>query len=118
MVTPTGYSHVVTASGRTVYVSGQLPLRADGSLAGEDIHTQADQVFRNLETALAAAGATWAHVVRLGWYLVDLADLAAVREVRDRHLDGYDLPASTLVQVVGLVHPGARLEVDLVACLD
>ncbi len=54
-----GYSHAVRATGASIHVSGQLPLLADGSLVGSDATTQTEQVFRNLEVALAAAGATW-----------------------------------------------------------
>ncbi len=113
-----GYSHAVRASGSVVHVSGQLPLRTDGSLAGPDATTQTEQVFSNLEAALTAAGASWTDVVRIGYYLVDLADLPQVRAVRDRHVDPAHLPASTLVQVAGLVHPEARVEIDVVAVVD
>jgi enamine deaminase RidA (YjgF/YER057c/UK114 family) len=113
-----GYSHAVKATGSVIHVSGQLPLRADGSIAGPDATSQAEQIFSNLEAALRAARASWSDVVKIGYYLVDLADLPQVRAVRDRHLDPEHLPASTLVQVAGLVHPEARLEIDVVAVVD
>jgi enamine deaminase RidA (YjgF/YER057c/UK114 family) len=111
-----GYSHAVVASGRMVVVSGQLPLDAGGTLVGEsDPLAQARQVFANLARALNAAGATPATVVRLGFFLVDLADLADVRAARDEFLDAGPAPASSLVQVAGLVVPGARVEIDALA---
>lgn len=113
-----GYSHAVKATGSVIHVSGQLPLMADGSIAGPDATTQTEQIFSNILVALTAAGASWSDVVKIGYYLVDLVDLPQVRAVRDRHLDPAHLPASTLVQVAGLVHPEARIEIEVVAVVD
>lgn len=54
-----GYSHAVRATGAVIQVSGQLPLRADGTVAGPEAIAQAEQIFTNLGVALTAAGATW-----------------------------------------------------------
>ena len=65
---PTGYTHVVEVSGatRTVYISGQIAYDKDGKVVGAgDMKAQAEQVFENLETALTAAGATFADVVKM-----------------------------------------------------
>ena len=70
-----GYSHVTVASGLVVHISGQVPLRADGMPAPGGAEAQAEQVFRNLDTALQAAGASWGDVAKLTFYLRDLADL-------------------------------------------
>ena len=110
-----GYSHVVAAEGRLVFVSGQVPLDADGALVGTDGETQADQVFANVRRALAAAGASFDDVVKLTFFLTDLADLPVVREVRDRYVSTERPPASSLVQVAGLVSPDFRVEVEAVA---
>jgi len=111
-----GYSHAVAATGRLVIVSGQVPLDADGQLVGRgDPEAQVRQVFANVTTALAAAGAGWADVVRLGYFLTDLADLAIVRSVRDEHIAVESPPASTLVQVSGLVNPEFRVEIEALA---
>jgi enamine deaminase RidA (YjgF/YER057c/UK114 family) len=97
-------------------ISGQLPLDADGRLVGpSEPLAQAEQVFANLGLALEAAGASAADVIRLGFYVIDLADLRQIRSARDRFLGAGPPPASTLVQVSGLVAPGARLEVDALA---
>ncbi|MGA8987709.1 RidA family protein [Aeromicrobium sp.] len=114
---PNGYSQVTVASGLVVHVSGQVPVQADGEIVHGGAEAQADQVFRNLSRALQAAGASWADVVKLTFYLRDMADLSDVRMVRDRFLDPTRLPASTLVQVAGLVHPDFRLEIDAVAVI-
>ncbi|WP_441251747.1 RidA family protein [Kitasatospora sp. McL0602] len=113
-----GYSHAVAFTGATVAVSGQLPLDADGKVVGEgDAEAQTRQVFQNLERALAAAGAGFADVVKLSIYLTDLADLPAFRRVRDEFIDVQLPPASSAVQVAGLVIPGCRIEVDALAVL-
>src|SRR5215469_2035255 len=70
---PTGYTHVVQSiSGRTVYVSGQIAFDKDGKVVGAgDFRTQAIHVFENLKSALAAAGATYEHVVKVTTFVTD-----------------------------------------------
>jgi reactive intermediate/imine deaminase len=113
-----GYSHAVAFQGRLVAVSGQVPLDADGRLVGRgDPEAQARQVFANLEAALAAAGATMGHVVKLTVFLTDMADLAAFRTVRDEYIRADKPPASSLVRVSGLVNPEFRIEVEALAAI-
>jgi reactive intermediate/imine deaminase len=112
-----GYSHAVAFSGQLVAVSGQVPLDGQGRLAGQDARAQVRQVFDNLTAALAAAGASMEHVVKLTVYLTDLADLEAFREVRDEYISLDKPPASTLVQVSGLVNPAFRVEIDALAAI-
>ncbi len=111
-----GYSHAISAEGRIVAVAGQAALDAEGNLVGPgDAHAQAERVFENLRLALAAAGATFADVIKLGVYMTDTAYLPAIREVRDRHIDPGRPPASTAVQVTSLVRPEFLLEIDALA---
>jgi enamine deaminase RidA (YjgF/YER057c/UK114 family) len=111
-----GYSHVVAATGRVVAIAGQVAFDAEGAVVGKgDPRAQAEQVFANLGRALAAVGASFADVIKLNFYLTDLAILPVVREVRDRHIDTTRPPASTAVQVVSLVFPDLLLEVDALA---
>ncbi|WBB57757.1 RidA family protein [Streptomyces sp. WMMC500] len=111
-----GYSHAVTFTGTMVAVSGQVPLDAAGSPVGEDdAEAQVRQVFANLTRALEAAGSGLEHVVKLTVYLTDLADLPAFRRVRDELQNPALPPASSLVQVAGLVRPEFRVEVDALA---
>ena len=113
-----GYSHAVVFAGPAVVVSGQVPLDASGTLVGEgDALEQTRQVFRNIETALAACGARMPDVVKLTVFLTDLGDLAAFRTARDEFIDVTRPPASSLVQVAGLVHPGFRVEIEALAVL-
>ncbi|WP_237771495.1 RidA family protein [Kribbella sp. ALI-6-A] len=111
-----GYSHVVTGTGRWVAIAGQVALDAAGEVVGAgDPAAQARQVFANLDACLAAAGATFADVVKLNFYVTDLAILPAVRVARDEHVDTANPPASTAVQVVGLFRPELLLEVEAYA---
>ncbi len=113
-----GYSHVTVASGPVVHISGQVPVRPDGSTVGGSAAVQTEQVFQNLEAALKTVGATWSQVVKMTYFLRDMGDLDEVRRVRDRYVDPDRPPASSLVQVAGLVHPDLRLKVEAVAVID
>jgi len=117
LVRPAAYTQLVEVAGasRMLYVSGQLGTTSDGKLASADFRAQAEQVFANLETALAAVGASFADVVKVSSFLADIAHLPILREVRARHLDAAALPASTTIAVSGFAIPGALLEVEAVA---
>ncbi len=111
-----GYSHASAGVGRLVSVAGQLPLDSVGRLVGSgDAFAQALQVFANLRRALEGAGATPGDVIRLGFFVVDLGDLPDVRRARDQFLGDGPPPTSSLVQISGLVIPGALIEIDALA---
>ncbi|GAA2509227.1 RidA family protein [Actinocorallia cavernae] len=112
------YSHVVTATGRLVAVSGQLALDEDGRLVGPgDPAAQARQVFENLDRCLAAAGAGFEHVVKLTYFVTDMAHMPAVRAARSAHIPDDRLPASSAIQVAGLVSPDFLMEIEALAVL-
>src|SRR5215218_2961922 len=111
-----GYSHVATGPGRWVAIAGQVALDGDGNFVGVgDPAAQARQVFANLDACLKAAGATFADVVKLNFYVTDIGVLPAVRVARDAYVDTANPPASTAVQVVGLFRPELVLEVEAYA---
>ncbi len=113
-----GYSHAVAYDGRTVVISGQVPLDAGGNLVGaDDPEAQIEQVFGNIRKAVEAAGGTMADIVKITVFLTDLADLPVFRAVRDRHVSLDNPPASSLVRVAGLVDPRFRVEVEAIAAL-
>jgi len=117
LTTPTGYTHVVEVTGpvKTIYVAGQVPLDKDGKVVGAgDMKAQAEQVFKNLEAALAAAGATFSDVVKMNTYVTDVSQAPAIREVRARYF-GTTTPASTFVQVAALVRAELMIEIEVVA---
>lgn len=116
---PRGYTHVVETKGpcRTIYLSGQLGMTADGKFAGApgDFRAQAIQCFENIKAALAAVGATFEHVVKVNNYLIDMAHLPIYFEVRDRYVDTKTPPASTTVQISKLARDGALYEIEAIA---
>ena len=103
--------------GRLLLLSGHVPFRADGSVAGPDFEAQLEQVFSNLETTLKAAGSDFAKVAKLTYYITDLQPnlLATLRAVRDRFIDPKHPPASTLIGVATLFRPDVRVEIEAVA---
>ena len=117
---PTGYSHIVETRGsRTLYISGQVALDQQGNLVGmNDMQAQAEQVFQNLQAALAAVGASFADVVKLTYFIVDISQMQVVRDVRNRYLNPQQPPASTAVEVKGLVRKEFLLEIEAIAVLE
>jgi 2-iminobutanoate/2-iminopropanoate deaminase len=102
---------------RLVFVSGQGGVDpSTGALAGLDVESQAEQVFRNIAAILRAAGTDLEHVLRCGVFLVDMRDFAALNAVYAR-VFGDHRPARTTVAVSSLPLPGLRVEVDAVAYL-
>jgi len=111
-----GYSHVVSAAGRFVAVSGQVAFDEAGAVVGAgDAGRQAEQAFENVRRCLAAEGATFDDVVKLMYYVTDIRYLAEIRAVRDQLMPGAEKPASTAVQVVALALPELLLEIDAFA---
>jgi len=117
-----GYSHAVVTMGRTAFLAGQVAVDADGNLVGAgDLGAQTRQALANLELVLDALGASWQDVAKLGWYVVDVTQVQAIRDARDEvlrpALGEVPNPASTLVQVAALFRPEFLVEVDAVVAL-
>lgn len=109
------YSQAVR-SGDTVYFSGQIPLDpATGEIVPGDITAQARQAFDNLKAVAEAAGGSLAQVARLGLYLTDLGQFAAVNAVMQEYFSA-PFPARSTIEVSGLPK-GAGFEVDAVMVL-
>ena len=116
---PTGYTHVVEVTGavKTIYIAGQVAADKDGNVVGAgDMKAQAEQVFRNLQTALDAAGAKFSDIVKLNTYTTDMSQVQAIRDARAKYI-GDAAPASTLVQVVRLARPEYMLEIEAIAAV-
>ncbi|MFE1035973.1 RidA family protein [Streptomyces sp. NPDC058807] len=110
------YTHVILGTGRFVAVSGQLALDEDGKLVGDgDAAAQARQVFENLRRCLAAAGATFDDVVKLTFFVTDMAHMSAIRAARAEHISDDRLPAASAVQVAALVRPEFLMEIEAFA---
>ena len=110
------YSQAVRA-GNTVYLSGQIPLDpATGELVTGDIQAQARRAFDNLRAVCEAAGGSLEQVARLGLYVTNLADFAAVNAVMAEYFDA-PYPARSTIQVSALPK-AAAFEVDAVLVLE
>ncbi len=99
--------------GKTLYVSGQIPLDPATGKMPEGIEAQADRVLANISAILTAAGYTFDDVVKSTVLLADIADFAAVNAVYARYYTG-DMPARAAYQVAALPL-GARVEIETVA---
>jgi 2-iminobutanoate/2-iminopropanoate deaminase len=107
------FSHAVR-SGDALYASGQVGLDpATGRVVDGGVEAQTEQAFRNLEAVLRAAGRSFADVVRVGVYLTDMRDFAAMNAVFARWFEA-PYPARTTIGVAALPL-GAAVEIDLVA---
>ncbi|MES5818914.1 RidA family protein [Streptomyces sp. RG80] len=110
------YSHVVMGTGTFVAISGQLALDENGKPVGEgDPAAQAHRIFENLRRCLAAAGATFDDVVKLTYFVTDMAHLPAIRAARVEHIPDDRLPAASAVQVAALVRPEFLMEIEAFA---
>ena len=69
-------------------------------------------MFANLDRALDAAGASFTDVIKLNYYVTDIAMLPVVRAVRDEYVDTARPPASTAVQVTALAMPDLMIEIE------
>lgn len=116
---PRGYSNGMMGRGRIVLVGGQIGWDAQGVFA-EGFVGQVRQALANILAVLAEAGAGPEHIGRLTWYVVDIAEyrasLAALGPAY-RAVMGRNFPAMALVQVVALVEPEARVEIEATAIL-
>jgi 2-iminobutanoate/2-iminopropanoate deaminase len=99
---------------RLIFVSGQGGVDpATGILAG-DIEAQTEQVLKNVQAILEAAGSSLQHVLRCGVFLIDIGEFKKMNGVYSR-MFGDHRPARTTVQVAGLPGPGLRVEIDAIA---
>jgi 2-iminobutanoate/2-iminopropanoate deaminase len=107
---------ILVTGGRTLYVSGQIglvPGRPELGIPG-DVVQQAEQVMRNVQAVLEAAGMGFGNVVRATIYLADIGDFATVDAIYGRHFQPGHHPARATVQAAALPK-GARVEIDVVA---
>jgi enamine deaminase RidA (YjgF/YER057c/UK114 family) len=119
---PGRYSHLASidiADSKLLLLSGQIATDDDGKLiAPGDMTAQADVIFDQIGTILAAHGATFRHVVNIRTYLTDMDRIAEYGDARRKRFDtGSPLPTSTTVEVSHLFVPGALLEVEVTAVL-
>jgi enamine deaminase RidA (YjgF/YER057c/UK114 family) len=118
-----GYSQVAEVTGgKLVHIAGQVALDKSGALVGkDDFPAQLEQVFKNLQATVEAAGGDFNDVVKLNFYCpegVDPALIPQVRAIRDKYLNTQNPPTSTFVVVHRLVRPEWLIEVEAMAVVN
>lgn len=115
---PRGYANGVSASGRMVFVAGQIGWDTEGRIVEGGIVPQSRKALENILTILSLDGAKAEHVVRLTWYVTDKAAYLAAGlalGVVYRAVMGKHFPAMSAVEVVALMEPGAVVEIEATA---
>jgi enamine deaminase RidA (YjgF/YER057c/UK114 family) len=115
---PKGYANGIAASGRVVFVAGQVGWNAEERFESDDFVVQARQALANIVAVLAEANGGPEHITRMTWFVLDkqeYLDRARDLGAAYREVIGDTYPAMSLVQVAGLVETGARLEIEATA---
>lgn len=107
------YSQAILAEGRMLFISGQIPLRPDGSMVEGDVAAQTEQVMANIRAVLESAGLGPRNVVKTTIFLSDMAHFGAVNEVYGRTFAS-EPPARSTVAVAGLPK-GVDVEIETIA---
>jgi 2-iminobutanoate/2-iminopropanoate deaminase len=113
------YSQAVKAEGkRLLFISGMTARDKEGNIVGKgDMRAQTRQVLENIKAVLDKAGATFDQIVKVTVFITDMSRFQEIHEVRAQYFKK-DYPASTMVQVSGLVSPEMMIEIEAVAVLD
>jgi len=115
-----GYANGVAATGRAIFVGGQIGWTADQVFETDDFVGQTEQALKNIVEVLAEAGAGPEHVARLTWYITDKGEyLARLKDLSAayRRVMGRNFPAMAMVQVVALIEDRAKVEIEATAVL-
>jgi enamine deaminase RidA (YjgF/YER057c/UK114 family) len=115
---PKGFANGIAATGRLVFIAGQVGWTGQGEWKERSFAGQFRQALQNIIAVLKEANGRPEHLVRLTWYVLDKKEyLASLREVGAayRELMGRHYPAMAVVQVSGLVEDEARLEIEATA---
>ena len=115
-----GFSNGIAASGKLVFIAGQIGWTGDGKWEARDFAGQFRQALQNVIDVLKQANGKPEHLVRLTWYVLDKREyLNALRAVGEAYRDlmGKHYPTMAVVQVSGLVEDEARLEIEATAVI-
>ena len=118
-----GYSQICeVTSGKLVLFAGQVPHDVNDRMVGEgSFEAQVEQVFRNLDAGLKAAGGSMKNLVKIMNYCVatvSYEERVLYRKVRDRYIDTANPPVSTFIYVPRLAQPTWLFEMDAMAVID
>ncbi len=117
---PRGFANGIAASGKLVFIAGQVGWTGEGKWEARDFAGQFKQTLQNIAEVLAQAGGKPQHIVRLTWYVLDKQEyLSSLKDVgiAYRAVMGRHFPTMAVVQVSGLVEPEARLEIEATAVI-
>jgi enamine deaminase RidA (YjgF/YER057c/UK114 family) len=115
-----GYANGVLASGKQLFIGGQIGWNAQQQFETDDFIAQCRQALLNVRAVLEAAGAGPEHMARMTWYILDRAEYnARLKELGGvyREVMGRAFPAMSCVQVAGLVEARAKVEIEVTAVL-
>ena len=115
---PKGYSNGIAATGKMVFVAGQIAFNSENIIQEKTFAGQFRQTLANTLAVLAEAGARPEHIVRMTWYITDKQEyLGALKEIGAawRELMGRNYPAMAVVQVVALMEDLAKVEIETTA---
>ncbi len=108
---------VEVPAGRTVYISGQVAMDAEGNVVGEgDIKAQTERVLENVAIVLDEAGGGLEDVVKVTVFITDMGMYDGIHEVRRRYFSK-PYPASSMVEVSALIDPRLLVEVEAIAVI-
>lgn len=113
-----GYANGVAATGRTLYLGGTIGWNGQQEFESDDFILQTRQCLQNIVDVLAVGGAGPEHLVRMTWYITDRDEyLARLKEMGGAYRDviGTHYPAMAMVQVVALMEPRAKVEIEATA---
>jgi 2-iminobutanoate/2-iminopropanoate deaminase len=111
-------SGVEAPAGRTIYVSGQVSLDAEGNVVGEgDIRLQTETVLEHVKTVVEEAGGGMEDIVKVTVFITDMKLYDEIHEVRRRYFEE-PFPASSMVEVSALVDPRLLIEIEAVAVIE
>jgi enamine deaminase RidA (YjgF/YER057c/UK114 family) len=117
---PSGYSNGIAVTGRQIFVAGQVGWNAQHRFESSRLTDQVKQTLRNICAVLAEANARPEHVVRLTWYLTSRDEYHAELDsigAAYRDVMGKNYPVMSVVQVVALMEPEAKVEIEATAVL-
>jgi enamine deaminase RidA (YjgF/YER057c/UK114 family) len=117
---PIGYSNGVAASGRQIFVGGQIGWNGQCEFETDDFVGQVRQTLMNIVAVLAEAGAGPQHITTMTWYFTDKAEyLANLKGIGQayREVIGKHFPAMAAVQVVALIEDRAKIEIQATAVI-
>ena len=115
---PKGYANGISASGRLVFVAGQIGWNASCEFESDDFVAQVAQALRNIVVVLAEGDAKPEHVVRMTWYVTDRDEyVSRAQEIGGvyREIIGRNFPVMTAVEVGALIEERAKVEIEVTA---